>query len=438
MDNRPGHGSSDGNSGSDGSSGTGGAGGSERSSAGRSGPAWAAPPYVSLPRGGGAVRGIDEKFSVNPANGTATLAVPIGTSPGRGGSAPQLSISYDSGSGNGPFGLGWHLSIPSVTRKTDKGLPRYSDGEGSDVFILSSAEDLVPVLNGAEGTWQRVTTRRTVGGTDYEVEAYRPRIEGLFARIERWHNTATGDTHWRSISKDNVTTLYGSSSESRIADPEDPSRVFTWLICESYDDKGNASLYQYQSEDEKRVDLAQASEANRTGKSRSANRYLKRIKYGNPTPREPGEDLTQRTDWLFEVVCDYGEHDADAPAPEAAREWLCRHDPFSSYRAGFEVRTYRLCQRILMFHHFPAEQGIGRDCLVRSTDFTYQSLRDNPDDLRQGHPVASKIASIGQTRYKRTDAGSYLKASLPPLEFEYSEADIQNEVREVDAGSLEN
>ena len=28
-------------------------------------------------------------------------------------------------------------------------------------------------------------------------------------------------------------------------------------------------------------------------------------------------------------------------------------DPFSSYRSGFEVRTYRLCQRVLMFHHFP-------------------------------------------------------------------------------------
>ena len=57
--------------------------------------------------------------------------------------------------------------------------------------------------------------------------------------------------------------------------------------------------------------------------------------------------------------------------PSDAGTWPARNDPFSSYRAGFEVRTYRLCQRVLMFHHFPGEPGVGRDCLVRSTDFTY-------------------------------------------------------------------
>ena len=40
-------------------------------------------------------------------------------------------------------------------------------------------------------------------------------------------------------------------------------------------------------------------------------------------------------------LADYSPDDADA--------WSCRNDPFSSYRSGFEVRTYRLCQRFLMF-----------------------------------------------------------------------------------------
>ena len=34
----------------------------------------------------------------------------------------------------------------SITRKTDKGLPGYEDADESDVFILSGAEDLVPVF----------------------------------------------------------------------------------------------------------------------------------------------------------------------------------------------------------------------------------------------------------------------------------------------------
>ena len=78
-------------------------------------------PELSMPKGGGAIRGIGEKFAANPITGTGAMSVPIATSPGRSGFGPQLSLSYDSGAGNGPFGLGWNLSLPSITRKTDKG-----------------------------------------------------------------------------------------------------------------------------------------------------------------------------------------------------------------------------------------------------------------------------------------------------------------------------
>src|SRR5215213_7957918 len=112
-----------------------------------------AAPAIALPKGGGAIHGIGEKFAANPVTGTGSTSVPIATSPGRSGFGPQLSLSYDAGAGNGPFGFGWNLSIPSITRKTDKGLPQYFDATDSDVFILSGAEDLVPVyrqdLNGA-------------------------------------------------------------------------------------------------------------------------------------------------------------------------------------------------------------------------------------------------------------------------------------------------
>src|SRR5687767_4381561 len=104
------------------------------------------PPSISVPKGGGAIRGIGEKFAANPVTGTGSMTVPIATSPGRSGFGPQLSLSYDSGAGNGPFGFGWSLSLPAITRKTDKGLPEYRDAEESDVYVLSGAEDLVPVL----------------------------------------------------------------------------------------------------------------------------------------------------------------------------------------------------------------------------------------------------------------------------------------------------
>ena len=112
-------------------------------------------PGITLPKGGGAIHGIGEKFAANPVTGTGSTSIPIVTSPGRSGFGPQLSISYDSGAGNGAFGLGWNLSLPSITRKTDKGLPKYQDANESDIFILSGAEDLVPLLIEKGGKWER-------------------------------------------------------------------------------------------------------------------------------------------------------------------------------------------------------------------------------------------------------------------------------------------
>ena len=422
-------------------------------------------PAPQLPKGGGAIRGVGEKFAANPVTGTGSMSVPIATSPGRSGFGPQLSLSYDSGAGNGPFGFGWSLSLPSITRKTEKGLPQYFDAQESDVFVLSGAEDLVPVLvQDAQGKWAREKLPvRTVGGVTYQVDRYRPRIEGLFARIERWTNTGDAtDVFWRSISKDNITTWYGKTAESRVADPANPDHIFSWLICQSHDDKGNVIAYGYKAEDSARIfqdgagnSLAKAHEHSRTDTSRSAQRYLKRIRYGNrspyfpvlkadapwpeapdpPWPNPPDDPIPDGSDtWLFEAVLDYGEHDPNAPKPLDAGIWPARQDPFSSYRSAFEVRTYRTCQRVLMFHHFPGEAGVERDCLVRSTDFTYSDEVD-PTDVR--NPVYTFLQSVIQTGYRRNNGG-YDQSSLPPIEFEYTEPTVQDSVEEVDPQSLEN
>ena len=79
--------------------------------------------YIA-PKGRRRIRGIGEKFAANPYR--HWLDERADATPGRSGFGPQLSLSYDSGSGNGPFGFGWSLALPSITRKTDKGLPEYS------------------------------------------------------------------------------------------------------------------------------------------------------------------------------------------------------------------------------------------------------------------------------------------------------------------------
>jgi len=393
-------------------------------------------PSVSLPKGGGAIRGIGEKFGTNPVTGTGSLSVPIFTSPGRSGFGPQLSLSYDSGSGNGPFGFGWTSGVHAITRKTDKGLPRYLDGEESDVFILAGAEDLVPLL---DDTHQRVMTKRTVHNIDYEVRPYRPRIEGLFARIERWTAVATGISHWRVISRDNVTTLYGFEPLSRIADPDAPTRIFSFLICRTFDDKGNIATYEYLAEDDAGIERFRAHEANRPDSARTVQRYLKTIRYGNTTPwfadwTTDGGEPPLPTNWHFQVVFDYGDHDPVTPKPLPDRAWPVRVDPFSNYRACFEVRTYRRCERVLMFHAFPDERGVGSDCLVRSTDFVYSDETNAGDPV---NPVYTFLESVTHKGYRRQGNG-YLSRPMPPVEFAYSRPVIQPDVLTLDHESLTN
>ena len=387
-------------------------------------PAVSAPsvPAVSLPKGGGSVRGIGEKFGADPSTGAGSMSVPIVATAGRTGFGPRLSLAYDSGAGNGPFGLGWDIATPAITRKTDKGLPRYDDSAEPDVFLLSGVEDLVPVAAN--------DSNRTVGGVQYRVRRYRPRVEGLFARIERWTNAGDpADVFWRSISRENVTTWYGRTPESRIADPADPVRIFSWLICSTYDDRGNVLDYRFKAENAENVVPGKAYERNR---ERTANRYLKRIRYGNHAPFQPVLDagtpwpqLPGDGQWYFELVFDYGEHDAAEPLPQDAPGWPVRPDSFSAYRAGFEVRTHRLCRRILMFHHFPDEAGVGADCLVASTDLAYAGA------------TYSQLASVTQKAYRRTASG-YRSRSMPPVEFTYTTADIHGDLREMTAAEAAN
>ncbi|WP_229924823.1 SpvB/TcaC N-terminal domain-containing protein [Streptomyces sulfonofaciens] len=340
-------------------------------------------PSLSLPKAGGAIRSMGEKFATSPVTGTATYAVPVAVTPAR-GAEPALTLGYDSGAGNSPFGLGWSLDVPSISRGTDRGLPRYLD---SDVFQLSGAEDLVPAA---------VPAPRPDGA--YDVTAYRPRTEAAFVRIEQWRHRDSGDVHWRVTSRDNVTSLYGRDPEARVADPADPARrVFRWLLQERADDRGNITVYEYKSEDRASVDTAAPEERNRT---HVAGRHLKRIRYGNTAPGVAAG-------FCFEVVLDYGEHDEHAPTPEEVRPWPVRRDPFSTRRCGFDIRTYRLCRRVLVFHRIP-ELG-PRPQLVSAL------LLGHEED-----PAATKLVSLTHRGYVPAGQG-YRHDDLPALSFGYTE-----------------
>lgn len=380
-------------------------------------------PVLELPKSGGAIKGVGEKFSVNPATGAGNFSIPIGVTKARG--APSLNLSYSSSAGNSPFGMGWGIDVPQVTRKTEKKLPLFNN---SDTFIMSGAEDLVPTLISDDSDADNIRWSKKEEKTEgqYKVVSYRPRTEGLFARIEQLtHEHDKSDVFWRTISGENITSIFGDTKSSRIQNPNDSTNIFSWLLSRTYDDKGNITLYQYKQEDEANASNG-LSETQRKRNSQPQ-QYLKKILYGNQTMYSQHIDLLE-SDFLFKIVFDYGEHDIDLPEikQKQGQLWPQREDAFSSYRSGFEIRTRRLCSRVLLFHTFPQQFELGTERLIQSTDITYDE-----------NPIATQIKSITQNAYE-LDGSSYTKNDLPPIEFTYSKATVDEAPHSIDAPFSDN
>lgn len=120
------------------------------------------------------------------------------------------------------------------------------------------------------------------------------------------------------------------------------------------------------------------------------------------------------------MVFDYGERNTpeEQIPPESVKgDWTVRSDAFSHWRYGFEVRTRRLCQEILLFHNKNMLGGTG------GSDFRLVSR------LRLNHvtsPAVSWLASVQQLAYE--EDGTVLK--MPPVEFSLSQPDEHHEMTE--------
>lgn len=399
-------------------------------------------PSISLPKGGGAMKGIDEKFTVNAVNGTSSFSIPIPIAASR-NIAPALSITYNSGSGNSVFGLGWALTLGTIKRKTDRELPQYLDESDTDTFLFSQAEDLVPEfkrdINGvfvldADGEYVIYEDDKIEQG--FVIRYYRPRIEGLFARIERWFEKANGRIKWRIVSRENVTTLYGWTDESILFNPEDPLKIVEWYPEFVFDGLGNSCHLRYKREDDSGRPSLDAHQRNRVrdNKITYTNLYLTSLLYGNKVSYlKLGDPFPQEGDYLFRTVLDYGSTDKHLSPPDALMEWDYRNDAFSDYRAGFEIRTTRLCKRILLFHVMD-ELAVKADksdrmTLVRSLDFGYDTSSE------QDFTYLKSFTSIG---YIKRPNGSYSFKQLPPMEFNYQKHEWNKEVSSISMDDIVN
>lgn len=348
---------------------------------------------ITPPTGGGAVKGIGDSFKANLYSGSGAYSIPIPIKAAR-GFEPALAVNYSSGAGNSVFGLGFSLFLPSITISTRLKTPQY---DGNSLYLFNGDE-----LVKRESTVALPNPyNASLNGKPYLVTAFLLRVQNSYPAIEQWQEQQTGITFWKVVAANNTTSLFGQFALSRIFNPEAPTQICEWLIDESVDTKGNKIQYTYKAEDNESVPHT-VYELNR---NYNTNRYIYNIRYGNYFD-SPGNEK-----FMFTVSFNYGEDTTVAPSIP----WQCRPDPYSTYNNGFEIRTYRLCNKIQLINDFPTE--LGGPVIVNEMNFYYTQVQQYGAQQLQTVSLLSKVIITG---FKKAAAGNIEQSQLPALEFSYS------------------
>ncbi|HET8846113.1 MAG TPA: SpvB/TcaC N-terminal domain-containing protein, partial [Ktedonobacteraceae bacterium] len=233
--------------------------------------------------------------------------------------------------------------------------------------------------------------------------------EGLFARIQHHRKTDytywdASEGYWEVTSKDGLVSLYGTPRPAAgppvqpdqpgqawrdpaiIASPEHTDQIFAWKLTCTIDPFGNRIEYLYEREVSQSV-----------GPHSWEQTYLSEIRY-----IDYGENNNASMQFLVSVTFDYDSQQQSGHPPRY------RPDPFSGYRAGFEIRTLRRCNAIRVTSHADSDRP------VRTYHLLYLDQRGLPPE----HLPMNGVSLLSQVQVEGHDAAT--SEWLPPLEFAYT------------------
>lgn len=193
--------------------------------------------------------------------GTANMSYPIEIPAGRQGMQPNLALTYSSGGGNGWLGIGWDISIPSITVETRWGVPRYDSQMESEVYVYGG-EQLV-TYDSTVGDYRKLPHRTNQWTSRYDLdhdgyEQFYPRKNEAFDSIVR-HGNGPSNYWWSVTHKNGVTDYYGKRHGQQVVDYGsvlcDPitNNIAQWMLTESVDPFGNWVRYYYNKEQHESV-----------------------------------------------------------------------------------------------------------------------------------------------------------------------------------------
>jgi RHS repeat-associated protein len=188
------------------------------------------------------------------STGDAKLAYPLEVPPGRANLQPQLAVQYNSAGGDGWLGMGWDLTVPSITVDTRWGVPRYDAGLETETYLMGG-QQLTPAANRGQFVARSAE------------KVFHTRVEGSFERIVR-HGSDPGSYTWEVVDKSGTHSFYGGSADSTLTDGN--GDVFMWALRQMRDSNGNVMRYQTVRQDDPGV---------AGGSVPGSNLYLHKITY---------------------------------------------------------------------------------------------------------------------------------------------------------------
>ncbi len=197
----------------------------------------------------GVVGSIDGVFDVNEL-GAGIYTIPINLPQGIGNNVPQLSLNYNSMSGNGIMGMGWNIGGTSAINRTGKTI--YHDGY-------------------VEGLHYNTNDNLSFNGMrmmPLENNIYTTEVEG-FTRIEIKESNSTGPIWFEARTKDGRILRFGQTKNSR-QQLGKTETIIAWYLSSIEDFSKNLISFSYES--------------------RNGNLLLKEISYGGNNTSKPKQE----------------------------------------------------------------------------------------------------------------------------------------------------
>lgn len=322
--------------------------------------------------------GGDLALSVDPFTGSVGYSVPIAVPPARQGAEPKITLSYNSGGGNGWCGMGWGLSMGSIQRDGTDGVPVDWTGK-TDSSQVNSYDD----AKGFTVAFGAVNAHLLLMAVNGSVREYRAEVDRTFLKFELYEN----DNYWLVTDKSGNKYYFGQVAGRIWNDGTDSEQAGTvgacmengdwtsgvlgstylWALAKIIDINGNTTYLDYDTT----LDDGAL--------------YLQRVRYNgwtNPDTQAVSIDATHCAEFSLES----------------------RSDETFSYATGYRVETSHRLEQIEV-----KVLQAGTDSLVRRyhLDYIYSDVT--------GRSLLNEITVVG------SDGTS----ELPPVTFSYHQLNSQ-------------